>query len=758
MRPARCYHQQTKLILPIAGLVIAVAQTSFAQAPYRKGGRLVTVVPGIRDEASNVWMTLAATLSPTTEKWVIHEAGDPKYAGAKKKGLSEVPDDHIIVIPNGATKEQVKTAIKAITNTADATVVVDMNLENRVTKDGWTPHTKWASTVSQTLAEGHSSQFGKAENLYIGHSAGTEPMAMMPKTMHVGKNDRKLYDDIVLLSGRQDPASTKYPAWAVLAFADGDFFANAGGTVDRGTIVKTYNESSAIVMAKSGYRVVRIVGDGTQDWVNVARDVVGFNIGPYVGVASIALGRADAHRKVTEITREVTSVYYEPTTAVPHPLVKMPLVQGLKLATDNAAGRAPDIKKAIETLHAAQPTEGIGGISLNATAYVPFEPKDIESAGYDENRTAIFLRLKTGKKILLPAMASETLSQTYKIVYVSGLRPELSIGYSRATAPDGSVISNLQEAGKNSIYYFGNSKDTLLGLTMFHADHMLGQLAFTNSENVREVARTIPEFRSLVEIFPEKYTNHPDQINFVGSDGRIYLTPKTVLLVKSTEDGKLDFGDFGVSIHFGQTGPAESAYVAFFESHFSEILKTKSGKAFADLIPFARASAIFHWLKENKIDFLAGTLADIEVPQVFTPTSIEEKKGIDLADVEVALPNVFYGLNGPVRIVRKDGRESQIEYDNNLARRVKRFDGQELSVIRDQNRTPVAVRWGSDRGIAFVPDPKLGLIMVKNISLKFGEYGPEITYKPNSVRFPIVNPETIVTQYVLRFAYGEVNP
>ncbi len=645
--------QQTMSMLISIGIVTVTTTLAFGQAPYSKSGRLVTVVPGIRDEASNVWVALAATITPTTEKWVIHEEGDPKYKNLKDRNLSQVPEDHIITIPANASNEQMKIALKSISKTRDVTVIVDMNLENRVTEAGWSPHTKWASSVSETLAESHAAQYSNAQNLFIGHSAGTEPMAMMPPKMldlrknHEGEN-RRLYDNVILLSGRRDPKSAEYPKWAVLAFADGDFYSNPGGSIGTGTILKTYGEADAIQMAKSGYQVVRVVNSGGSGWTDSMIRGAATVLMP---ISYEAKQRIDAHRRVTDFTTDIQSVYYEPTTAVAMALPKGPLMNGLLLAVKESASAAPNAQNAIEQLRVTQPTKGIGGISLNATAFVPFEPAEIESAGYSEERHVLFLRLKNGKKIQFPTMPPEVLVQTYKTVYVDGLRPELSISRGRATAPDGTEVSNVQEAGKASVYYFGNSKDSMLGLAMFNADHMLGELAFSNSSDVQNVARHVPGFHSLLELFPEKYAKHPGQGEYYGSDGRVFLTPRTVVMKEALKEGDLEFDEFGVSIHFGQPGPVESVYGAFFEAHFDDILKSESGRAFAELIPFARASAIFRWMRDNSIQFLPGKLNGVEVSQVFTPTAIDWRPRTELADIEVRLPTVFFGLNGPIRVI-----------------------------------------------------------------------------------------------------------
>lgn len=70
---------------------------------------------------------------------------------------------------------------------------------------------------------------------------------------------------------------------------------------------------------------------------------------------------------------------------------------------------------------------------------------------------------------------------------------------------------------------------------------------------------------------------------------------------------------------------------------------------------------------------------------------------------------------------------------------------------------PVAIKWGHNLAVAFMMDQKLGLVLAKDVTLKDGEYGLSVVFGPKTMRYPIVNPESIVTNYVIRFAYGEVN-
>lgn len=731
---------------------VVLPQHAVAQVAYSKAGSLVTVVHGIRDEASDSWVNVAGAIAPTHDRYVVREEGI-----TTSKNLTLVNADHIISLPLNASPQLIKEKLSQISHSRDVTVFVDMKLGLNVTEAAWTPHTKWASNVAEALAESHAAAFPNANSLFIGHSAGTEPVAMMPETMpdrrKKAAGDRRLYDDIMVLSGRRSPEDPGYPKWAVLCFADGDLYANPKGHIGMDSVFKTYGPEDAVALAKKGYSVVRIIEPQGSAW----GEVVSAQLPVLVQVGMAANHRVEMHRVPTEVTTDQQMVYYAPNSAEPIALPKTTVASALHLATDVEGGRVSDVKTAVETMNAKQPTKGIGGISLNATAYVPVEPEDVDYAGYSGANSALFLKLKDGRTWTLPAMDPETLRQSYETAYRDGVKAELSIGRNRSTSPEAKQVSNLARAGDFSVYYFGNSRDTLLGLVMFNADHMLGELAFTTSAAVQEVEQQVPGFRSLVELFPEKYAENPAQGNYIGWDGRIYLTPQTVVLEKSATQDRLDFADLEVSIHFGQTGPAESAYGAFFTAHFQDILKTQSGAPFADLVPYARAAGVFRWMRDNKIRFDPGELANVEVSQVFTPTSCPIEHSTKLEDVDVKAPTVFYDLLGPTRFVLADGRESTVSYANGRVSEVHRYDGKTLHVYRDSIGLPVAVKWSNTHAAGFLVNAKGGLVLAQDVGLEPGDFGPSVKLLPSSSIYQIVNPESIVMSFVVRFASGEVN-
>lgn len=733
------------LALTVSALILTamLVTPAWAQLPFSKSGSLVTVVPGIRDEASHSWLGAAATIAPMRERWVIREEG-----ANPGTDLRNVPLNHIITLRTNDSPEHIKSALRMIARQKDVTVIVDVNIGWKVTESSWAPHTRWAAMVARTLAESHAEVFPNAQNLYIGHSAGTEPVAMMPPTVpdrragSIPGSERRLYDDIRVLSPRRSPDDPGYPKWAVLAFADGDFYSNIGH-VGADPVRKTYGEREAIAFQRKGYSVMRMADGGYHGMINEI----------------LEWGRTHAHREVHDFSYpDRKMVYYHNIPGAPPILMPTTsMANALKFAVDVQAGRITHIPGALERIQLHEPTPGIGGISLNATAYMPLDPAEVDYAGYGTGESALFLRLKNGETLRLPAMDPEVLRQSYDVAYVEGKKAELSIGGNRATSPDGTQVLNLQAPGKFSVYYFGNIQDTLLGLVMYQVDDILGQLAFTTSDAVREVAKRIPNFRSLVELFPEKYASHPAQGNFSGVGGRIFLSPSMVELVHSSKGRGLEFGEFAFSVRFGQTGPAEAAFAAFFEANLLEILKTESGAAFAQLIPYARATAVFRWMRENNIRFVPGALERVATPKVFTPTSTAINQPPKYEEVVVQRPTIFFGLAGPTRIVRTDGGESTIAFHNGKVSEVRRYDGQMLRVFRDSLGVPLAVLWRGQNAIAFMDNPEVGLVLAKNVDLKTDANGLNVTLRRDSVLYPIVNPESVVSFYAIRFANGEVN-
>jgi hypothetical protein len=161
------------LALCLAAMLVIPAR---AQLAFSKNGSLVTVVPGIRDEASESWVGAAATIAPTRERWVIREEGADPYTSLRNvpsipnevrrhlgeeteqpySGLRNVPPDHVIRLRTKDSPERIRSARRRIAAQRDVNVIVDMKLGWNVSEPGWAPHTSWAAMVASTLAESHA--------------------------------------------------------------------------------------------------------------------------------------------------------------------------------------------------------------------------------------------------------------------------------------------------------------------------------------------------------------------------------------------------------------------------------------------------------------------------------------------------------------------------------------------------------------------------------------------------------------------------
>jgi hypothetical protein len=80
-----------------------------------------------------------------------------------------------------------------------------------------------------------------------------------------------------------------------------------------------------------------------------------------------------------------------------------------------------------------------------------------------------------------------------------------------------------------------------------------------------------------------------------------------------------------------------------------------------------------------------------------------------------------------------------------------------LRVHRDSLNVPLAVQWQGKFAAAFMDNPEAGLVLAKNVDLKLDVNGVSVTLRRDSVLYPIVNPESVVSFYAIRFANGEVN-
>ena len=727
---------------------------------------LVIVTPGIRDEASNAWVGVASTLAPTKDRWVVRQEGV-----TPKADLSHVPQNHIITIRTDATPDQVRKALAEVAKHNNATVIVDMKLDGvnpmgiadkiaAVTNvqlpllQSWTKPTHWAATVVDALAEEHLESHPDSHTMWIGHSAGTEPMTMAPASVQVqdaqGANiTRPLFNDIYAMSPRR--VDTEYPRNTVMVFADGDFLASPNGNIPFGSLVGSFSESDALSVAKLGYPVLRVSGDGGHDAMAAA------SVNELAGLVVELKERMAAHTESTDVTYPDRNIfYYAPTTAEPVHLPTGSVEHALNAVSNVIEGKTTNIPDITQYLRATEPTPGLGGISLNATAYIPVNPRDVESAGYHLKDSVLFLHMRNGDTIRFPAIDPEVASQCYQTACVFGQKAELSIGHTHEQDPNGNLVVNPQAPGNFAVYYFGHTQDTLLGEVMYEADSRLGELAFDNPSG----NRPLPGFRSMVELFPEKYVDNPGDGQFAGADMRVFLNSSAVALQLSPDGDALEFADTAFTVHFGQMGPAESAYAGFMEAHFNEIAGTEAGRPFAQLVPYARALAIFRWLKANNIRVEDYELREITPGKVVTPVAqaLGKNKAPTLDDIAPPRPTVFFGPFGPTRVVREDGTESRITYRDGLVSTVQRFDGEQLTVYRDKLGAPVGYQWGSQGGAAFIRDSKFGLLYAKGVAFAGSPDDIGVRYSDSTKAYPVSNAEDILATVALDFANGKEMP
>ena len=98
-----------------------------------------------------------------------------------------------------------------------------------------------------------------------------------------------------------------------------------------------------------------------------------------------------------------------------------------------------------------------------------------------------------------------------------------------------------------------------------------------------------------------------------------------------------------------------------------------------------------------------------------------------------------------------------VSYADGKVNEVRRYDGMTLHVYRDNLGMPIAVKWSGTHAAGFMVSKKGGLVLATNVGLEQGEFGPSVKLLPTSSLYQIVNPESIVMSFVVRFATGEVN-
>jgi hypothetical protein len=342
----------------------------------------------------------------------------------------------------------------------------------------------------------------------------------------------------------------------------------------------------------------------------------------------------------------------------------------------------------------------------------------------------------------------------YEVTYKGAGKPELSFGSSHFTTPQGPV-SNLTAPGRQPVYYLGGVEGTRLGLAMYRADAALGHLGFGSSADVQSVVQRIPSFRTLPELYPEKYASHPSEDRFLGSDARIFLRTESVELDASPDRHSLEFRDVGWTVDFGQVGPAEQAFAAFFGEHFEAIAATDVGAPLAELVPYAEAVSVFRWLEENAIAFDPRDLLQVPITPAFTPHDVPALGLPRLTEIDPPRPTTLFGPFGPSRIVFPDGKETTFEYVGGRLERIRRRDDAVFEIRRDGLGTPITARALPDLGLAFSIDKGLGPIVIDGVEIAGDESNAA---DPDAIAYPDTQWERTVDALAVRFALAGPAP
>jgi len=727
---------------------------------------LVILTKGMHDEVSNSWTQFADGLSPTSETFVILQGGEtfnkiPVVGGLLTPHPSSVKASNIIRIddPDSAHSQEVLKKLAAIPN---STILVDMYLGLRVSESSWKSPTTWAGKVIQTIAESHIEKFPDSNTLLVGHSAGTEPIADLPE--RTDNSQRLLFSKRIAISPRRD---ADYPPGTICVFKDGDFYYSPRGRITTGTVLQVMGEAEAEDLAKKGYAVVRVAAtpgpvfepeSGSLPYLaayasQYLAETVSRNLGERIPAHTDPTNVSDLKEKV---------VLYSPNSGERVELKNTSVTTAIDAISqvNNSAGKngqsafgdLRQLKDAVKELTDKEPTPGLGGISLNATAQLPIDQSDVARAGYDPQERRLYLTLVGGKTLWLPRIEPLVLRQGFEFGYRRNEKPELSISNTLFDMPDGRRVVNLTPPGHQPVYYFGHTEDTLLGLVMYLADQTLGKLTFGSTATVKPLADQVPGFRSMPELYPQKYTEHPVSESYLGSEARVFIHPSLVELVRKAGGDELEFGNTRFSVEFGKTGPAEAVFASFLESHFHEVANTEQGSAFKQLVAYARALAIFRWLKENDIDFSERGLSDVPMPLTYTPRDATPFVLPSPNEIAPRAPTMIFGPAGLLKIIDQDQKQTTVTYKNGRPVEVRRHDGGLLEVLRDDLGTPLAIRVNGTDAAAFFTDPTRGLVLAANLTLQGSGRNLSIHLNENTVLFPEKRPEETVNRMVVRFA------
>jgi hypothetical protein len=752
------------------------------------------VSQGIFDGASDYWVHTADRISPTSERWVIRQEG-----AGKRSDLTEIPDNHIITIRDNASPEQMSRAMTKIAASGnDLTVMVDMRLSPTWIAPGktWTTDTHWAANVVQALAEQRRQDFPSSETTWIGHSAGTEPMKYVEEQMRSRGGAKALFDHMIAMSPRD---LTGLPKQALCVIADGDFLSSPDGHLPLKSFVSVADEAYDRKLADDGYNVLRIKNEGRVGEAAMASAAasVASNAMQLSTPASVGLGFAvreevlfkqakAAHTASTDTDKPNLALEFIPAgngAAVTLPRADLATavrayeraaaeqkgVPGLErriaeVELTQAHTRNPgrDVTQAnpanvnpppdapiVRQVRAESPAGGLGGISFNATAELPFSPTNVASVSCCSGDGRMLIRFRNGRVVRAPYISPSVLQLAYLTAYVHGEKAELSIGRTIQEGPNGVRYSQLNPPGLGSVYYYGRAKDTALGLAMYQADSLLDRIAFGGGQTVARLSVEVPGYRSLPELFPERYANNPAQERVAGTE-RVVIYSSEVALALSEQRDELTFAQTRFGVRFSQPGPAETAYAQLLQTNFEAIASTPEGRPFAELRPFAQALALFRYFKVN--DIPVSGINETNAPAfVYTPSAVPRPTPPQFADVAPPLPTIFFGPFGPVRMIDRNGAEVRFAYQQGKIVKIVRPDGASFVVYRNMLGQPIAFKSGNN-GFAFIYSGRDGLILGTDASLSGPLNDLNVAFASHAKFLPISNAEEAVATEAMRFA------
>lgn len=761
------------VLLPVLFILLFAGEDPTARFSDQTKTTQTIIVPGIGADLpdgamrAKAFFDEQASLAPAETKYIIIYGSEKDYPRDK---YPFVPKDHIIYYDPGNTLDRIKGGLnnemhypsedetrkwekfkKELSKTLKArnsTVFIEMNLSISAFRPYriWDVQTDWAAKTIIEIASDHSKRFPGTTTKTISHSAGTEPAWKAQEMQRKLIADNIIGEEILdnkssVAYSARDPK--RFDLSTLLVFSKGDFNISPGGKVERGTF-RAFAYKDAMHLKEAGYTV--LLQEPKPNYL-ISKDVC--------SVTEKRWNYLQAH-----ITHQADDPNQTLTVFIPGHDQPVPLPWGATVAQVMKLHAAPQ-KSGNETIprnrkeilinyiNRVNPSDNLGGISLNAVAALPVNAAQVSYADYDYATNALFLVMKNGNVIRFPYMDGETVRLSYESAYKKD-KPELSIG-SSPVSEGNTVFTRFGRAGMSPVFYLGNTENTYLGLAMYLADKTWNTLAFGSSAETNAVFRAVPGFHTLPELFPVKYTDNPAQQYYLGSQ-RVMLNSSSVELSLSADEQQLQFGNVGFEVKLPGGGPAENYYAAFFNSHLNEILSTEVGRPLKRLIPYAKAAAIFRWLKLNNIKFRQEKLLEVPITKVYTPLYTESMKTPELKDIAPAYPTIDFGVHGPLTIFYSANSKTVITYSKGHVVSVVCANGKALDVYRDDIGLPVAYYTNNDNG-AFYVHQYSGMVLYKNVMLQNEPANLKIRLTNQSVVYPENQAEQAIQGIIADFIY-----